>query len=393
MKGLTHFMSGVALASFFTPAVLMAGKSGSSATAAASFILTLGGLYGIMPDTLDFKFGQFFSEPDVEVDCDPSNPDPQKMADQLGKAIDECWETGKDMKVQFYPMRLASNVWRQYVIKFDGNTDEVFIVLNEAVSTSQIPFMGTEPEKRVGSCKVKANLLETHGRPSVVDILSGPQFGFKKDGEHLLIEFLPWHRTWSHSYVLGAILALPTLFLALLMGFPNPWLYPVIAFLGFAIHLTEDLTGHMGGSLLWPIKKERCNGAGWFRASNPHMNFLIDYTCVSVIIYNLWRIMPPMHRVGKSTEVLSALPWYQYYFLFLAIPVTIYLLIVKFSDKLDDPKSQGAVNAEKLVEEFKVNEGTSEVIEKLSETDAQLAEELEIRNKETRFGMDQIDGM
>lgn len=388
MKGLTHFMSGVALASFFTPAVLMAGKTGSSATAAASFILTLGGLYGIMPDTLDFKMGQFFSEPDVEIDCDPENPDPQKMAEQLGKAIDECWESGKEMKVQFYPMRLASNVWRQYVIKFDGNTNEVFIILNEAVSTSQIPFMGTVPENRVGRYKLKANLLETHGRPSVVDILSGPQFGFKKKGEHLLIEFLPWHRTWSHSYVLGAILTIPVLLLALFMQFPYPWLYPLIAFLGFSIHLTEDLTGHMGGSLIWPIKKERCDGAGWFRASNPHMNFLIDYSCTAIIIYNLWRITPPAYKLG----VLTPMPWYKYYFLFLAIPVTVYLLIVKFSAELDDPKQSGAVNAEKVVLELKQNSGTDAVIEKLSEEDSRLAQELEIRSQETLFGMDQQDG-
>ena len=68
MKGLTHFMSGVALSTFFAPAVSMAAKS-DSPEAAASFILVLGGLYGLMPDTLDFKVGQYFSLPDSEVDC------------------------------------------------------------------------------------------------------------------------------------------------------------------------------------------------------------------------------------------------------------------------------------------------------------------------------------
>ena len=46
MKGLTHFMSGAALASFFYPAVHMAQRDTS-----ASFILVLGGFFGIMPFT------------------------------------------------------------------------------------------------------------------------------------------------------------------------------------------------------------------------------------------------------------------------------------------------------------------------------------------------------
>ena len=83
MKGLTHFISGVALSSFVVPALKMASRIDID-MAQASFILCLGGLYGIMPDTLDFKLGQFFSVPDIEVDCNPVDTDPQKMAEQIG---------------------------------------------------------------------------------------------------------------------------------------------------------------------------------------------------------------------------------------------------------------------------------------------------------------------
>jgi len=60
MKGLTHFMSGVALSTFLQAPVSMCWEE-------RSFILVLGGLFGIMPDTLDFKVGQFFPEEDDAV--------------------------------------------------------------------------------------------------------------------------------------------------------------------------------------------------------------------------------------------------------------------------------------------------------------------------------------
>jgi len=350
MKGLTHFMSGVACASFFPDAVSMAAKSGSD-VACASFILALGGLYGIMPDTLDFKFGQFFCDADVYIDCDPHSPSPQKMAEQLGKAIDKCYESGKYVKVQFYPMRLSANLWRQYVIKFDGDENAVYIVINDIVSTSQVPYMGTAPaiEKRVGYYKLKANLLETHGRPSVVDILSGPMFGFKKQSGHVVVEFLPWHRTWSHSYVIGFLLALPVFLIAWMFGFPSPWLYGLIAFLGFAIHLTEDLTGHMGGSLIYPFNKERTNGLCLFKASNPHMNFLVDYSCFVIILYNLWRITTPVNIVKGASTPINPLPWYLYFLYFLVIPIGAYLLIISLFKSEKPVKKLGEIEAEKAI--------------------------------------------
>ena len=75
MKGLTHFLSGVALASFIPAATKLANSN-----VASSYILVLGGLFGILPDTLDFKFGQFMSGVEYYIDADPNNRMPQKMA-------------------------------------------------------------------------------------------------------------------------------------------------------------------------------------------------------------------------------------------------------------------------------------------------------------------------
>ena len=348
MKGLTHFMSGAAVASFFLPATQMAHRD-----AGASFIIVLGGLFGIMPDTLDFKVGQFFSKAKYDIDPDPMNPDPQMMAEELGKAMDDTHETGHYVKAQLYPMRVGADLWRQYVIKFDGEKNEVVIVINEIVTTSQVPYLGSEPkENRVGRYKIKGKMLETHGRPSVVDIMSGPQFGFKKNEKgEVEVEFLPWHRTWSHSYVLGLLLSIPVWLIAsLIAGWNIGWLYGLIAFLGFSVHITEDLTGHMGGSLLWPFIKERCNGLSLFKASNPHANFSIDYTAMIIILFNLNRY------AGEPAFTLSATKYFIYTWL---IPMVGYAAIVKiFGEKGKKPK-QGVVAAEKALQQEELEyEGT-----------------------------------
>lgn len=354
MKGLTHFMSGVALASCFPEAVRMAASTSTPIDgASASFILVLGGLYGIMPDTLDFKFGQYLSPGDVDVDCNPLEPDAEKMARQIGQAMDQAAETEQLVKVQLYPMRMGTNLWRQYVITFDAEAGEVVVVLGDIVSTSQVPYVGTAPkEKAVGRYKLRqAKILDAHGRPSVVDILSGPQFGFRPQGKKVVaVEFLPWHRTWSHSYVLGAMLAAPVAALAWYLQWTPWWLYGLIAFLGFAVHITEDLTGHMGGSLLWPFVGKRYDGFCWFSASNPHMNFLVDFTCVVIVLFNL--------NLGFPLDARPiTLPVWQYWLFCWAIPVAIYQLIrILVGPPPMDDKKMAAVNAVEMAKDDRARE-------------------------------------
>lgn len=342
MKGLTHFMSGAAVASFFLPAVKMAGAERIGG--ASSFILCLGGLFGIMPDTMDFKMGQFFTKAEYEIDPDPMDPDPQEMAEGLGKALDQAYDTNQMVKAQMYPMRLGADLWRQYVVNFDGEKNEVVIIINEVVTTSQVPVLGSEPppEKRIGRYKIKGEFNITHGRPSVVDIMSGPMYGFSKNEDGKMeIEFLPWHRTWSHSYVLGLFLSIPIWLIAsLIAGWNIGWLYGLIAFLGFSVHLTEDLTGHMGGSLLWPFIKPRCNGLNLFRASNPHANFCIDYTAVVLILFNLNRFAP------QPAFTLSP---FKYFLYCLILPMIGYFAIVKIFGEKKKQKKGGIISMEKAL--------------------------------------------
>ncbi len=347
MKGLTHFVSGVAAATFIPEVVRMSasGRVGTGSAVSDSFIICLAGLYAVLPDTMDFKLGQFFSVAEYQIDPDPRNPDPQQMAETLASAIDEADRTGEQIKVQFYPTQLGANEWRRYHVLFDKK--EVTIQFDEVVTTSQLPVPRTEPDfQRVGRATLKEATLkgrtvdldwlnrfvrwtrqkikgpdkEGGMKPSTIDILSGTQFAFQKesDGE-VYLNWLPWHRTWSHSYVLGAILALPAFIIPYLLNLTNWWLYGVVSILGFAVHITEDMTGHIGGSLFWPLLKPRTEGLELFSASDPRTNFSIIYTAVILMILNLDTF---------STQLIP-FPYWLSLLLFVIIPMTGYFMLIK----------------------------------------------------------------
>ncbi len=345
MKGLTHFMSSIAAATFVPEIVKMSSsKADTPDGVSGSFIILIAGAFGVLPDTMDFKMGQFFSIAECEVDPDPRNPDPQAMADAFKKMVDLAGDSGKQTKIQLFPIQLGASLWRQYSMIFE--TDGVIIQVNEVVKTSQCPIQGTAPlTNRVGRAKFKYELKSRTNRlcwmnkgvqwlrhimkgpdhppgpvkPSSVDIFMGTQFAFEieSDGK-IYFNWLPWHRTWSHSYVLGFSLSIPFYIGAYLLNLPNWWLYGFAANLGTFVHITEDMTGHIGGALFWPLHKPRSEGLELFKASDPRTNFSIIYTTIVMIIHNMDRF---------TTKVIT-ISWWQYYLIYWALPLAIYFWAV-----------------------------------------------------------------
>ena len=86
MKGISHFLAGVAAATF-VPGVVESAAQGS-------YLIVLGGFFGLLPDTLDFKFARYF-EHHVNIDPDPGNLDPQVIATAVAAEIDRAAETGQ----------------------------------------------------------------------------------------------------------------------------------------------------------------------------------------------------------------------------------------------------------------------------------------------------------
>ena len=333
MKGFTHFISGIAVATFFPQAVHMASQE-------QSFILCLGGIFGILPDTLDFKFARYFHTSEFEVKPDPDNLDALQIASTVAQSVEKAAKEGRST-VQLHTMQLGSNLWRSYTLGFDSKTSEVVVDIGPLVDTGQVPFIGTEPkEKASARVKVSCEFFQEFDKKSNIAIMSGPCFEFiRRDDGKVEIVFLPWHRTWSHSATLGMLISLivgivayftvPEGAVPTVMGpegimiadpylIPRWLLYPLIVFFGSLVHIIEDSTGFMGNNLFYPLTKDRTKGLGLMSAAEAIPNFFFVWTSLVCIMYNLDRF-----RWAPTTNPPGIPHPETYFFWFYAVPVVI----------------------------------------------------------------------
>jgi len=295
MKGIAHFFSGVAAATFLPPVVQM--------SAQGSMILLLAGIGGLMPDTLDFKLARYLEENQVEIDPDPLAPDPQGMAEQVAAAINRAWETGKPVRVQFHTMKLGADLWRQYAVDFGGERREVRVRIGPVVTTSQVPFVGSELGLPPGCAPIQAPTRYTYGAETKVDIFSGPTFEFERRGDVVDISFLPWHRRWSHALTVAVLIGG---LIALLFGL---W-YGLAYTLGSAAHILEDQLGHMGSNLFYPFTKRRAEGLKLFHSGDALPNLLAVWLSGWLILFNLDRFSDtPVFNLFSFFLFGLALPW------------------------------------------------------------------------------------
>ncbi len=294
MKGLSHFATGVALATFF-PAVVHAGAAGS-------LLPMLGGIGGILPDTLDFKFARYFERYDVEIDPGVE-PSAEAIADALVAAMRRAWERGEPQNVMAHTIRLGADLWREYAIRFDPQAGAVEVRIGPLVNTGQVPYPGTEPVGAVARREVGVPLVHTYSAEYRVNIFSGPSFRFAREGDALHVHFLDWHRRWSHSLTLAAAAGV---LVGVLLGF---WAGLVFA-LGWAGHVLEDQLGYMGSNLFWPFTKRRVPGLGLIHSGEPIPNTLTVWTALILILANLDRFSASPQLTGTPffTVALGA-PW------------------------------------------------------------------------------------
>lgn len=288
MKGITHFLTGVALATFFPEVVRQA--------ADGSLLPVLGGIAGIFPDTLDFKFVRYFERYDLEIDPGP-HPDPHRIADALVGAMRRAYETGQSQNMMLHTIRLGADLWRQYVVRFDPRRSEVSVRIGPVVNTGQVPFPGSEPEglKEV-RVPLEFPLVETYDEEYKIDIFSGPSFRFERVGDRLRVHFLDWHRRWSHSLTLAVLLGVGVAALFALVergiagGVTRTSLWAgLVTTLGFAGHVLEDQLGFMGSNLFYPFTKGRTAGLRLLRSGDAIPNFLTVWLALAIILFNLDR--------------------------------------------------------------------------------------------------------
>ena len=303
MKGIAHFVSGIAAATFIPGVVEQA--------AAGSLLPVLGGVFGLLPDTLDFKFARYFERAE-QIDPDPRQPDPQIIADRIAEAIDRAYKRNRAVRVRLHTMKLGVDLWRQYTIRFDAEKGEVAVRIGPTVNTSQMPYSGSEIEGlSEARAKVAAPMLYTYGEEMKIDIFGGPSFAFKRVKDRVEIQFLPWHRSWSHSLVLAAFFGLAG---GLLINATLGW----VIFAGMAVHILEDQLGYMGSNLFWPLTENRTGGLRLVHSGDPIPNFVTVWTALVLILFNLDRFAMNRTPFFEPSSFLAYA---------LAIPAGVLLLI------------------------------------------------------------------
>lgn len=295
MKGISHFCSGVAVGSLL-PQVVRLSEDGS-------FILLLAGLGGIMPDTLDFRLSRYLSKPDVEIDPDPASPDPQSVARQIAAAVDRAYGLGKPVQVRLHTMQLGADLWRQYSVRFEQTRREVRVRYGPLLSASQVCYPGSDLGLAEGRASTGVPVRYDRDAAISVDVFGAPTFECCRHGDEVEVRFLPWHRRWSHSLTVSALLGGVV---ALVLG---P-LYGLVYFLGSVAHIVEDQLGHMGSNLAYPLTQSRTKGFGLFHSGDPLPNLLTVWLCAMVLLFNLDRfsadpVLNPWRYFGAGL----VLPW------------------------------------------------------------------------------------
>lgn len=289
MKGIVHFLTGVAVATFFPDAV-------QSAAVQSSFVLVLGGIGGLLPDTLDFKLARFLEQPDVDIRPHPAQPNPQEIADRIAAAVNRVAATRQRLILQLRTMKLGADWWQQYSLRFDTQNRAVIVKIGPVVNTSQLPLPAPRspldatgrsaqllsPPGQVGRAIVNAKLLPTYGEETKIDIFGGPSFSLEWRDEQVEINFIPWHRQWSHS------LAFATAF-GLLAGILFGPTAGAITGLAYAAHIAEDQLGFLGSNLFWPLTKRRLDGLKLIHSGDAVPNFFAVWTMLVLIPFNLDR--------------------------------------------------------------------------------------------------------
>ncbi len=276
MKGIAHFTIGLAAASCFPEAV-------RQAAAGRALPFVLGGVFGLLPDTLDFKWIRYGRRPDAQAAPDPLAPDMRAVAEAVAETARRVRDTGRPLDLQLHTVRLSADRWRSYEVVFDLARRCVTARLGPVVDTGGRPERAAPADRPVESHAPLPMPVRLDYTATIrVDILDGPTVRMEPDGpDGIALLFIPWHRRWSHS-----------LALSLALGLVGWALWDPVAggamMSAHAAHALADQAGWLGGSLFWPLSKRRWPGWGLWRSNDPLVNLAAVWTSGLLIFWNLY---------------------------------------------------------------------------------------------------------
>lgn len=276
MKGIAHFASGLCVASFVPGVVEDAAQGG--------LLIALGGACAMLPDTFDFRFAKFVERRDADIIPDRENPDPQVLAEALAHEF-ALVTPNHPRIVQLHPLRRGVVDWVLYTLRFDVEAGDVVITMNEV-----------ERRAHVGNLDYQYD-----GALEIIE-LGGPSLKLSQGASGYQIEFLPWHRQWSHSLVLA-------LALGILLGVLISPVAGLVGGLGYAIHVLEDQLGYMGSNLFWPFTRRRLDGMRLVHSGDAMPNMVTVWLSLTLLLLNLDRASEtPLIAVGPFLAFAVALP-------------------------------------------------------------------------------------
>ncbi len=285
-------MTGLAVASCFPEAV-------REAAAGNPLPMLAGGVFGLLPDTIDFKAVKFFSRHEMDIVPDPLAPDMQMVADGIACGIAHAHRTRKTVRLRLHTIRLGADAWQAYAVRFapDG---AVHAALGPVQTTGGRPLAETEPGE--ATAPTPARLAIGYEARVSVAILDGPMLAFVPlpDGR-IKIEFIPWHRAWSHSLLLAAAAGVA---IGLAADATTGW----IAALAWTAHSLVDQLGFLGAALLFPLKRERLPGLQLARSGDAGPNLALVWFAGLALFWNLARLaVPPVPLNGARLFVCAGL--------------------------------------------------------------------------------------
>jgi membrane-bound metal-dependent hydrolase YbcI (DUF457 family) len=295
MKGITHFTVGIAFASCF-PSAVQAGADGNPV------FFILGGVCGLLPDTLDFKLLRFLHRHAMEVVTDPSSPDPSLIANALAHAITRTHETGKTSRIQLHTSQPGIGLWHQFRITLNNPARLVNVTHTGIVTTSRHLIHNQPHPPSEVSIPLPCAVTSDYTATTEMDIFSGPSYAFEPlpDGR-VQARFIPWHRHWTHSIPVALVVGV------IAGGLINP-VAGVIAGGAWTLHALLDQCGFMGSNLLYPFTRRRSPGLQWVASGSTLGNLCVIWLSCLLVYWNLANGAPGSPSLVHLLLYAGALP-------------------------------------------------------------------------------------
>lgn len=388
MKGIGHFLTGIAIASCFPEAMRATIEDNS-------LILLVGGAFGLLPDPLDFRISRYLWKHDRVLTPDLKKLDARVVAETVAAAIDEAHESGRAVRVKLNTLKVSASYHRTYSFRIDTERKVVRARIGPLKTMSQVMGGGGHlprslPLPQEGAvlefeAPYKADVITVYDKETSVGIFSGPDFSFVPVEGKVRMDFIPWHRTWAHSPFLGLVFGILGWLVYSLFSFvrtedTGSFVSPMalttlgVITLSFWGHIFVDQFGVLGSVLGWPFSKKRSNGFGWTHASSVVGNIILNYVCLAIIFWNLivhtkeaGVVMP---WASSMQGDYSDLPFYvvsllNYLVYVLVIPISAFVVVVRIGRKLMPPVEYPGIETE--MEGYLVDEWKGEVVDEGSD--------------------------